>query len=235
MKDIGRVSNRGSWQLAGRVLRRLLFAILAVPLAYLLALIVLGLIPANAGWREAETGVTVIVNTNGVHTGIGMPIHNEIMDWRPLVPAEHLREPIEANYVIIGYGHRDCYLNTESWADLSPALAFDAALGLGSTLLHVDHLRDPQESSEQKALTLSTDEYRRLVAFVRPRFRLDGQGRSIPVLGRGYTGSDMFYEAHGGYSAWLTCNEWTGRALRAAGVRTGLWTPLDESIMWRLD
>ena len=60
-------------------------------------------------------------------------------------------------------------------------------------------------------------------------------GRPIPVLGRGYSDCDMFYEANGGYSFVMTCNEWTGRALRAAGVRMGLWTPFEQSIMWRLD
>jgi hypothetical protein len=45
----------------------------------------------------------------------------------------------------------------------------------------------------------------------------------------------MFYEAVGPYNAFMTCNEWTGRALRHAGVRTGLWTPLSQSIMWRMD
>jgi len=213
---------------------RALLAFLALPAGYFGALILLGLMPANAGWREADAGVTVFVNTNGVHTGIGMPIHNQIMDWRPYVPAAHLRQPIAANYIIVGYGHRDFYLNTAGWADLTPSLAFNATLGLGPTLLHVDHVRDPQEHSEQRSLTLSLDEYRRLVAFVRPRFKLDGQGRTIPVLGRGYTPHDMFYEARGGYSAWFTCNEWTGRALRAAGVRMGFWTPLEQSVMWRL-
>jgi hypothetical protein len=55
------------------------------------------------------------------------------------------------------------------------------------------------------------------------------------LIGRGYGPDDIFYEANGGYSFILTCNEWTGRALRQAGVRTGLWTPLNQSIMWRLD
>ena len=156
------------------------------------------------------------------------------MDWRPYVPAAHLREPVAANYVIIGYGHRGFYLNTPSWAELSLATAWDAAFGDGETLLHVDHVQDPKESSEQKALTLRPDEYRRLVDYVRARFRLDGEGRTIPVLGRGYYGNDMFYEARGGYSFWLTCNEWTGRALRAAGVRMGFWTPIEQSVMWRI-
>lgn len=217
-----------------RAIRRLLLALLALPLGYGAALVLLGLIPANAGWREAETGVTVFVNSNGVHTGIGMPMVNHIMDWRPYVPAEHLRAPIEADYVLIGYGHRDFYLNTPSWAELSLATATNAAFGLGPTLVHVDHLVRPHEGPEQRAITLSEDEYRRLVAFIRPRFRLDGGGRTIPVPGRGYTDHDMFYEANGGYSAWLTCNEWTGRALRAAGVRMGFWTPVEQSVMWRI-
>ena len=214
--------------------RHLLIALSAPVLAYLAAMVVLGLLPANAGWVEAEEGVVVFVNTNGVHTGIGMPVVNEVMDWRPLMPTAHLREPIAADYVFVGYGHRAFYLETESWADLSPRLALDAAFGGGATLVHVDHVQGPGEGAEQRALTLSKEEYRRLVAFVRARFTLDAAGRTVPLLGRGYGAHDMFYEAEGGYSLWLTCNEWTGRALRAAGVRMGFWTPLEQAVMWRL-
>jgi uncharacterized protein (TIGR02117 family) len=216
------------------LLRRLILALIAAPLIYVGTLLLLGLLPVNAGWREADEGIVVFVNTNGVHTGIGMPMVTEIMDWRPYVPAAHLRRPVAADYVFIGYGHRDFYLNTPSWAELSLSTAANAAFGLGPTLVHVDHVAGPGESSEQKALTLSPDEYRRLVDFISPRFRLGTDGRTLPVLGRGYGDHDMFYEAEGGYSFWLTCNEWTGRALRAAGVRMGFWTPVEQSVMWRL-
>lgn len=217
-----------------RILRRTLLVLVAIPLLYFFALVILGLIPANWGWREADRGVTIFVNTNGVHTGIGIPLVNDIMDWRSYVPAEHLRVPARGNYIIVGYGHRDFYLNTPSWAELSLTTAFNAATGLGRTLIHVDHVQDPRESSEQKAITLTPDEYRRLVDYIRPRFQLDAQRRTIPVPGRGYYTNDAFYEANGGYSFIMTCNEWTGRALRAAGVRMGLWTPVEQSVMWRL-
>jgi uncharacterized protein (TIGR02117 family) len=216
------------------VIRRTLLALVSAPLLYLAAIPILFLVPANSGWREAERGVIIFVNTNGVHTGIGMPMTNRVMDWRPYVPAEHLRAPVSADHVIIGYGHRDFYLNTPSWAELSLATAADAALGLGTTLLHVDHVVAPREGPEQVALTLSEEEYRRLVEFIRLRFRLDPEGRTVPVPSAGYYGNDAFYEANGGYSAILTCNEWTGRALRAAGVRMGRWTPIEQSVMWRL-
>lgn len=216
------------------MLRRTLAAVAAVPVLYLAALILLGLIPVNASWREAERGVTIFVNTNGVHTGIGMPLHNGVMDWRPYVPAEHLRVPARGDTIIVGYGNRDFYLNTPSWAELTVGTAASAAFGFGRTLLHVDQVQTPQEGPEQRAITLSAEEYRRLVDYIRPRFRLDAEGRTIVVPGRGYAGNDAFYEAEGGYSAILTCNEWTGRALRSAGVRMGAWTPIEQSVMWRL-
>ena len=47
---------------------------------------------------------------------------------------------------------------------------------------------------------------------------------------------NVFVYGHdGNHYAFYTCNSWTGRALREAGVETGLWTPLSQSIMWRLD
>ena len=214
-----------------RIIGKFALALIALPALYLAAMVLLGLVPVNSGWVEADRGVTVFVNTNGVHTGIAVPLTNEIMDWGPLVPAEDLRVPVRGNYVVIGYGHRGFYLDTPSWAELSLVTAGNAILGFGSTLIHVDHVQDPQEDGEQRALTLSPEEYRQLVAFILAHFRRDAAGRTVPLRGRGYWSNDAFYEANGGYDAILTCNEWTGRALRAAGVRMGLWTPLEQSVM----
>ena len=217
------------------IVRKLLAIILAVPLGYVAVALLLGLVPANAGWREAPAGITIFVSSNGVHTGIGVPIVTGEMDWRPLVPPAHLRDPaIAATHLFIGYGHRDFYLNTPSWGQLSLATAADAAFGDGPALLHVEHVTAPTESEDVRAITLSSDEYRRLVANLLPRFRRDSDGRTLPLLGRGYGAHDVFYEADGGFNALYNCNEWTGRALRAAGVRMGLWTPTAQSIMWRL-
>ena len=108
-------------------------AILAVPLGYFLAALILGLIPANLAWHEAEEGVPIFVRTNGVHTWIMMPKVNPIMDWRPYAPPEHLGDPRygAGDYVAIGYGNRDFYLNTPTWGDLSPRTALAAAFGRG--------------------------------------------------------------------------------------------------------
>jgi uncharacterized protein (TIGR02117 family) len=222
---------------SARIILWTIGTLLAVPVLYLLAALILGTLPANGGWRQAERGVTIYIRTTGVHTWIMMPKVTDAVDWRPFAPPEHLADPRygAGDHVAIGYGNREFYLNTPTWSDLSPRTAFAAFFGGGPTLLHVDHDHAPRPSEYQRPIVLSDSEYRRLAGFIRARFRRDGSGRTIPVLGRGYGPSDMFYEANGGYSFVLTCNEWTGRALRAAGVRTGLWTPFEQSIMWRLD
>jgi uncharacterized protein (TIGR02117 family) len=220
-----------------RIALRAAGALLALPILYFLAALILGAVPANPGWHEAREGVRIFVRTNGVHTWILVPKVTPEMDWRPLVPGEHLKDPRwgAGDYVALGYGNRTFYLETPTWGDLTMRNAFLAAFGRGRSLMHADHDDHPQPTDYQRPITLSHEEYRRLVAFARGSFQYDAQGHTMPLLGRGYGGSDMFYEAVGPYSAVYTCNNWTGRALREAGVKVGVWTPLSQSIMWRLD
>jgi uncharacterized protein (TIGR02117 family) len=219
------------WRLAWRAL----LILVGVPLLLLAgATLILGLLPANAGWVEAARGITIFVADNGVHTGIAVPLRNAVMDWRGLVPASDLQQPAEGDYVLIGFGDRDFYLETPSWSALSPGTAFNAAFGGGEAVLHVEHLATPREDDEFRAVTLTPDEYRWLADYIQAQFRRDGTGRTIVIPGRGYGGNDAFYEADGGFSLIANCNEWTGRALRAAGVRMGLWTPLAQGVSWRL-
>ena len=159
------------------------------------------------------------------------------MDWRPFAPGEHLRDPryAAASHVAVGYGNREFYLNTPTWGDLSPRTAALALFGSGPSLLHVEHDHRPAPDEHTRPLTLTAAQYARLADYIRARFQLDADGETMPLIGRGYHASDMFYEANGGYSFVMTCNEWTGRALRQAEVRMGLWTPFAQSIMWRLD
>jgi uncharacterized protein (TIGR02117 family) len=231
------------WRIANR--RRLLVwllrgvaGVVSLPLLYLLAALLLGAVPANVAFNPAgEDGVTVYVLSNGVHTWIVMPKVNADMDWRLYAQPQHLSDPRwgNADHVAIGYGNRDFYLNTPTWGDLTVRRAFAAFFGGGPSLLHVIHIDHPRPGPDQRPIRISHAQYRRLAGFIQNRFRMDAGGRPIPLIGRGYGPDDMFYEANGGYSFILTCNEWTGRALREAGVRVGLWTPFNQSIMWRLD
>ena len=213
-----------------------LLLLAALPLLYFLAAAIGSLIPANADWREAPGGVTIFVRTNGVHTWILAPKNAAGIDWSPFADPSHIKDARYAagDYLAFGFGNRDFYLNTPNWSDLSLPTAFAAAFGRGPALVHVDHVWNPQPDEYQQPIRITADQYRQMARLIRGSFVFDNSGKPIPLIGRGYGPSDVFFEASGRYDGRRTCNEWTGEMLRNAGVRTGIWTPLSQSLMWRL-
>ncbi|WP_233503420.1 TIGR02117 family protein [Sphingomonas psychrotolerans] len=195
-------------------------------LCYLAAGLVGSAIPANRGWKPSAQGVTVYVIDNGIHTDLVLPVSAEGVAWDDLIRPEHLADPARAaaSHLAFGWGDRDFYLNTPTWWDVNPLRVARAMAGAGETVMHVSHIAEPQIGPDAKAITLSPEEYRRLAAFLRGTF-----GEGAPA--RGYGAADAFYGARGGYSLFRTCNAWTGEALRAAGVRAGIWTPFPSGVM----
>lgn len=209
------------------------------PLAALLALIALFLltawfgssIPRNSAWQEAEAGVEIMVETNGVHTALVLPLVNEYKDWRSDFPAGDLQEPLQPyTHVSISWGEKEVFLNTETWADLKPSVAFGAVFG-GEPLLHIAHYIRPAPSADVRPLTITPGEYARLVAAIEPYILAPDQRATYP----GYSWFDVFYDASGDYSARRTCNQWTSDMLAEAGIRTGWWTPFQGGVMKWLD
>jgi uncharacterized protein (TIGR02117 family) len=207
------------------------FAVLGlVLLAYILAGIGGSLVPRNADWREPETGITIYVHDNGVHTGLVLPRSTAIADWSDLVRPEHLTDPRYASdHLLFGWGDRTFYLETPTWGDLRPSAAFAALFGSETSLVHVDHIATPQVADDMRPIRVTPGQYRQIAAAVRDQFALNDAGRSQPVPG--YGRADVFYDAHGRYTALMTCNEWTGSILRNAGVRVGAWTPFNFGVM----
>lgn len=201
--------------------------VVLVGLGYGAAGLIGGAIPTNAGWREPTEGVRIQVSSNGVHTGLIVPVVAAGVDWRDLIRPEDLADPRYAGYpaVEIGWGERAFYLETPTWADVRPLTVLGAAFGSDRTVIHVDHIPFPAPDADSRAITLRPEEYRRLAAFVHASFAQRGWHRT------GYFHNDAFYAGRGRFSALRTCNTWTGDALRYAGVRIGAWTPFAMTVM----
>ena len=183
--------------------------------------------PANAGWRPSAHGIEIFVEDNGIHTGLVLPKVAAGIDLSDLSRPQDLRDPRFAafDHLAIGWGEHDFYLDTPTWADVSPRTILRAATGSDAVLLHVEHIPRPTPSPNVRRIIVRPAEYHRLVAFIRAS--LSPAGRRYP----GYDQYDAFYTARGHYSAVTTCNAWTGDALRAAGVRVGRWTPFPVTVM----
>lgn len=215
----------------GRWLLRGVAALVALLLGYGGAGFVGGAIPANRGWQAPAQGIRIYVEDNGIHTGIVLPIRAAGVDWSGLVRGEDLRDPRFAGHGwrSFGWGERDFYLNTPTWAELKPGRVLKAAIGSSNTLMHVDFIPEPVVGPKVRAIVLRPEEYRRLAAFIRASFRAGADGRAARYPG--YGNYDAFYDATGTYSAVRTCNAWTGEAFRAAGVTMGIWTPFPSTVM----
>jgi len=222
---MARAALRGAAVFAGAI------AILA--LIFALAAWIGSSLARNPDWREPAEGVTILVETNGVHTAIVMPRANAIKDWSARFPLAHLRNPQRAytperayTHVSVGWGAREIFLQTPRWRDLSLAHAARAALGT-SALIHAAHYVRPAPGRDIRALRLRPREYARLVRAIEASLALPTHGSALP----GYGDHDVFYPARGRYHLFSSCNQWTSDRLAEAGVRIGRYTPFAGGVM----
>ena len=207
--------------------RRLLLALFALPLLYLAAASAGSVIPVNRGWQEPAEGTIVYLRSNGVHVDLLLPASAQGLDWRPLLPArDFAAAPASPRWFAFGAGERRVYLDTPTWGDLTPHTLWAALTG-GERILHVERTLDPGPGL--RAIRLRPEEYRRLWAAIRSDF----DGRPRRIVHPGYGPDDAFYESNGRASAVSTCNQWVADKLRLAGVRTSVWTPFAQGLMWR--
>jgi len=210
-------------------------ALLALVSLYMLAALLLGALAQNRSWRPDAGGVEIMLYSNGLHSGLMLPVHTPGVDWTQLFPPQQLRSGAvqpDWTHVLIGWGEQRFYLETPN--DFSVSSGLRALSGFSSGALHVEYQAAPHPDRSIEPLSLSPAAYARLVAFVRASVKTapDGSARWIPDFHYSY--NDAFYEANGRFSLFHTCNEWAREALAAAGVRVPLWAPFDAALFWQL-
>lgn len=185
-------------------------------------------IPRNSGWTEPDEGIEIMVETNGVHTAIVMPAVTAIKDWHTEFPLADIARPDRPyTHVSVSWGEREVFLNTPTWWDLRPTTVL-RILGFGGDgLLHVAHYVRPAAYEDSRAIRLTEDQYRRLVATIEKQWHSNRGAEFYP----GYDDYDVFYDTGGRYTFSRTCNQWTSDVLASAGVKTGWWTPFSGGVM----
>lgn len=190
------------------------------------AIVLVGLIPVNNDFRPADDGVTVYVVSNAVHTDIVVPRRAPLANWdEELGPLTIVGDVSEDTYVAFGWGDRGFYLETPTWKDLKLSTAINALFLPSRTCVHVTYVR-PEYLGDARQVTISREQYGRLVKYLRESLERDSEGRVRQIPGYAYATNDAFLEARGAYHLFNTCNTWAGGALRAAGVRTPWYSPL---------
>ncbi|MEO0930563.1 MAG: TIGR02117 family protein [Pseudomonadota bacterium] len=185
------------------------------------------------GWIKAGdvAGVNATVRI-GLLPG---PIHTDLV--LPATPAlrerfEFLQDaglPInapETAWVVVGWGARDFYTTTGTYADLRFGPVLRAITGDRAVMrvLLVSQIRDARGL---RWIDLTEEQYGALITLVRADFAGDVP---LPLDHPGLNGNDVFYPATGRFHLLRTCNVWVGDVLREVGIRVGVWTPFTWSL-----
>lgn len=158
---------------------------------------------------ETSAKKTVYVTSNGFHTGLVVR--------RADVSPEHWPEVENGSdlpWVEVGWGSETFYR-----AQVISPVVVVKAFAPNASVLHVVNWPVPPDeifSGEIVRLEVASDQFDAMCRFIHDTYALD-DGRP-EFLGPGLYGESAFYRARGPYYFPNTCNVWTARALRLAGV-----------------
>ena len=214
---------------AFRFCRRVLVDLFFLLVAYIAAVFLLPMIKID---RQAagNDDITLYLISNGIHTDIVMPSRNGDTDWTTTFPAVDTAGGQSADWIAVGWGDKNFYLNTPTWADLTASTALKAVSGLSESAIHTTYYDSMENCGRCAKFTVSRRQYLELAAYIRSSLKWR-DGRTIPVTADIHYGeSDAFYEAKGSYNLFYTCNTWTNDALKSAGAKAALWTITEGGI-----
>lgn len=183
--------------------------------ALLLALCACSLPRAGSAPPRDGAPAAIYLVSHGWHTGLAVRRADIPVGLWP-----ESRDFPEADYLEVGWGDHDFYRSPDPglW------LTLRAALWPTPSVLHVVGVRDPLAAyfgaSEVIELRLSRAGLERLMHYIHDAHARDDAPAGTPLgsLGPGPYGDSRFYPARATFHLLRTCNVWTARALRAAGL-----------------
>lgn len=207
--------------------KRTLLFLISIPVVYLLVALLLSVLTTKRTAPSCKNEKVFYIGTNGVHLDIIFPVSHA---GSQLTSGINIATNTE--FIAIGWGDRDFYLNTPNWSDLSFRTAMNAMLLKSPTLMHV--IPYNQARSDWISISVCQEDFKALENYVLKTFYDDGNGKVI-VPNRSYGYGDSFYKAHGNYSCFNTCNTWANKGLKSIGLSTAVWTPFDFGVLWHLE
>ena len=211
----------------GALIRGIIIFILILVAIYLLAAIILSLSTTRPEVTDCRKEYQVYITSNGVHLDIILPVKNLGVSF-----AEQLDLPLQSSYIAFGWGDKEFYINTPTWSDVKMGTLLRALFTNSESAVHVVHINSKHQ--EWLEITLCQHQLQKLNKFIESTFRNDISGKFMEIDASGYTQWDRFYRASGNFSCFQTCNNWVNSSLKAAQVKTSIWSPFDKGVLYHL-
>lgn len=187
-------------------------------------------VKAEAGTNPA---VPIFILSNGFHTDIVVPVKTPEINWRKKIRFIANDQDTAMPYLGFGWGDKEFYLETPTWADLKFKTAFQAVFGSGGAAIHTTFYQTVTPGRNCIKINLSKAQYLKLIHYIDQSFLKDRFGNYIKIRAPGYGDDDAFYDAKGRYSLFYTCNTWTNDGLKVCGQKACLWTPFAQGVLYQ--
>lgn len=162
--------------------------------------------------KEEKANQSIFITSHSWHTGI-------------VLSAENVHEKMSflferfgnASYFEFGWGDQDYYQSR----NVTSGIALKAAFWPTDSVTHVialtSHPSDYFSSIEMVKIDLTASRMSSLNIFLANSFFRDSKG-NLKKTTAGHYGNSQFYQGRGDYHLFNTCNKWTAKGLRSAGV-----------------
>ena len=220
-----------------KYIRNAIILIVSLIIIYFLLVILLTLIPVNRAYNPSEFGIEIFITSNEVHIDFVLPVNNEQRSWWNDFPLNYFTLVDSSyKYISFGWGDKDFYLNTPTWADLKWDIALKALFLPTPALMHITYIREkPVETSLTKKIIISDAQYEKLIQYLTSSFHKNEDSSFILIYVPSKSNYENYYEANGSYNFINTCNNWTNQGLKYIGIKTATWAPFDKCVLYHLN
>jgi hypothetical protein len=131
----------------------LLVFLIMIGLYFLSAEIFSGVIVNRKQDQPKEMAVYIL--TNGLHADIVMPIKTETIDWSQRIKFSDTKSKDSLqNFVAVGWGNEDFFLNIPGWDELKLSIAVKAVLGMGPSAIRATFLKSAEADAFSRKIEL---------------------------------------------------------------------------------
>jgi uncharacterized protein (TIGR02117 family) len=221
MRGLKRAARGAGWLLGGAA---------AICGAYAIAAWISAMLPLS-GARHAESDVArfpIYLCADAIHTDFAIPMTATGTGGLDSVGAA-LPQGLPADtFVRLGWGDYDFFRKITTLDEFDPGVATGALLGLHRTAVRVMPISARDVETTCTAISLSAAGEAALLTHI-----ADTLAPATPPLLPGRYG-ELYLPAHGRYSPFNTCNQWTANALGKAGLAHAAFAPFTFGVTWPL-
>lgn len=184
--------------------------------------------------HQKPLNATISLTHDFAHVNFLIDLTTSTLDWQDLLPN---LIPENKGHLLIGWGEKQVYMTTPTWADLRASVAISALMINTPSIMHVHYLPyHPNQQLHVTPLLLSDASVATIEQQIVNSFATGAnkQNNTPQLLSPGYGANDQFYYAEGSYNLFSTCNTWVGNILHKAGISVSRWTPFSYNVIYSI-